>query len=250
MLPSLTQTVVALGQGNRLVGITDFDELDSSFKKIPRLGGFLNPGLEAILALKPDMVLLGNMQTELQQKLSHLHIPSLIFAQQSVDDVFDGIRILGEMLDAPKSSDSLRKSMHAGLDSIAALSNALHRPSCLLVISRNPGTLQNLFTCGPASFLAQLLSVAGGESVFADMKQTWAPISLEEIILRNPEVILDLSGNSVGDSKTWESLESVRAVKSHRIYMLDQKWMTLPGPMMVEIAGTFFQAIHSPGDAK
>jgi iron complex transport system substrate-binding protein len=244
MLPSLTQTALALDLGKQLVGVTRFDELPGEYNSVTRVGGPLNPSLETVIALKPDLVLLGSMQDELKNKLTELKIDVAVFNQQRMADILKTISDMGDLCNARQKADILCKSIQASLDSIADLASGRPVQQCLLVVSRTMGTLQNMFSCSRNSFLSELLERSGGESIFRDMEFVWAEISVEEIIKKNPQVILDLSGNPESDRDSWNILQTVDAVKTGRVFIMNEKYMTLPGPGIVDIAREFYEALH------
>jgi|SRR3989339_540395 len=247
LLPSLTEDLYALGLGDRIAAVATFCTYPPEAAKLPRVGDCINPNLEAIVRLKPSLVLIGDMQSEAEKKLKSFKLPVQTFRQSTLTDIDFTLFRLGVLFNRQKAADSLIKRMHAELDSIGRLSAGRSKKRVLFVIGRNPGTLSNLFTINQKSFLNELLELAGGVSIFNDERMIWAKVSLEEVIRRNPEVIIETStmGHQDDPAKVWSVMNEVAAVKQERVYQLSEDFIFIPGPRVVETAKKLYALLNT-----
>ncbi|MFP4521149.1 MAG: ABC transporter substrate-binding protein [Fibrobacterota bacterium] len=234
VLPSITEIICALGREELLVGVSDFCKYPPlAVNGKTKVGGCLNPGLENIMRLRPDVVFLGEMQSSAAKKLGDLRIKTVSVSQNNIEEIYSSIKTIGIELGAEKEADSLISLMRDTLNSGSSEST---KKKVLFVVGRNPGTLQNVFTVGKSSFLYELIEKAGGKPLFGNMKGNYPKISVEEIIRRSPDIIIETSGmeQAPGQKKTWERLEGVPAVKSGNVFFVNKKFITIPGPRITK----------------
>lgn len=239
LLPSLTETVCALGLKDSLIAVSSYCNYPPSVvDSLPKMGACINPNIEEIFKLRPSLVLLGDMQVEAAQKISALKIPVLQLPQSRIADVFAAINVLGKRFNVEKKADSLSSAMRFSLDSLQSLHNAAPRKRVLLVVGREPGTLSNVFSVNHESFLAELLQIAGGISIFHDMSEVWCKVSMEEILRRNPDYIIetDIMGGTGGAEEAWKAMPTIKAVRLGQVSTLHESYLFTPGPRMVETA--------------
>ena len=244
LVPSGTETVIALGGLEMVVGRTRYDT-DPMLAAIPEVGGGLDPSLEAIVALHPDLVLMweGEGQSPLRGQLAGAGIPT--FALQTMDtaDVFSSIQRLGHLLGRDAAAESIATAIRSQLDSISRSVASLPTPQVLYAVGVTPP-----MTAGEHTFVIELLGVAGGRSIFADLEDGWPTISLEEIVRRDPEVVLlPVSADPATRLSTlhgtagWRDLPAVRA---GHVVTVDADLVNRPGPRLGEAAAALARAIH------
>ncbi len=246
LLPSLTETVCALGLSQHLIGVSLFCVYPKQVvDSLPKVGDCINPNVEQILTMKPSLVLLGDMQTEAEDKLRGLKIPVIKFNQSRISDVYDAFHVLGKMYNVERRADSIVAGLKTSLDSIHSVNSGRPLKRVLFVVGRTPGSLSNIYSINCRSFLAELLHAAGGASVFDSMPLVWCKVSLEEIIIRNPEYIIEtaLMGNSSEASEIWKGLPGIEAVKKGHVYTLQEEYVFTPGPRMVKTAAKLSQLL-------
>jgi iron complex transport system substrate-binding protein len=250
LLPSLTETVCALGLANRLAGVSQYCRYPPEVvSKKTRVGDCVRPNLETILKLRPGVVLMGNMQEELEQRFKALGIRTCMFRQSSLEDIYASITTLGTLFGRERAADSLVRSIRTGLETVAARNRNDVPKRVLFVVGRNPGTLTNIFTVNRDGFLAQLLAAAGGQSIFSDIGRIWAKVSVEEIIRRDPEYIIEtaLMGNPDDACSAWRRLDNLTAVRKGRVYTLHEDFIFTPGPRVVRTAERISGILNGPG---
>ncbi|MFH0921123.1 MAG: helical backbone metal receptor [Fibrobacterota bacterium] len=238
LLPSLTETVRALGLGDSLVGVSRYcPRAANSNDRVKVVGDCINPNYEQIVRLRPSLVLIGDMQISSESKFRDLGVPVLTLPQGRLMDVDSAFRIIGRRFSRERAADSIILRLRFELDSLKALHAGVSPVRVLFVVGRNPGTLSNIFTINHTSFLSELLRIAGGVSVFDSMPMAWCKVSVEEILLRDPEVIIEtvLMGNNGEGAEIWKRMPQLSAVRSGRIFTLREDYIFTPGPRM---AGT------------
>ena len=250
LLPSLTETVCALGLADSLAGVSRYCRYPPEVvAQKTRVGDCVRPNLETILKLRPGMVLMGDMQEELEQRFKALGIRTRMFRQSSLQDIYASITMLGKLFGRERAADSLVRSIRSGLEAVAARNRHAAPKRVLFVVGRNPGTLTNIFTVNRDGFLAQLLLVAGGRSIFVDIGRVWAKVSVEEIIRRDPEYIIEtaLMGNPDDARSAWGRLDNLTAVRRGRVYTLHEDYIFTPGPRVVRTAEKLSDILNGPG---
>jgi iron complex transport system substrate-binding protein len=252
--PSITEILYALGLGNRVVGVTRFCRYPPEAQLKPKIGDYINPNLEAIAALRPDLVIIQNNPVRMAERLKILHLHSLEVNQDNLDGIYRSIRVIGAAAGVEPRANQLIASMETKLKDIRARSAPLERTRVLFVVGRAPGRLDGLIVVGKASYLSQLIALAGGENVFADAVAAYPQVSLEEILARNPDVIIDFGDMADPASVTeehkrevvdlWQRASSVKAVKQHHVYAVAADIYVVPGPRAVNAAQSIFEMLH------
>ena len=214
LIPSATEIICALGH---------------------EVGDCINPNLEAIVRLRPAYVFAGDMQKEVASKLRGLGLRTVVLPEQRLDDIYASITEIGRLLGCPERATALVRSVRDSLMALANKQPGEKKKRVLLVVGRDSDNLTNIFTVNRNTFLSELLDIAGGESVFDDAAMVWASISVEEIIRRNPEYVIELTSDSMGTA-LWQRLGSVSAVKQNHVHALTSDFVFIPGPRVVETA--------------
>ncbi|MEE9229288.1 MAG: helical backbone metal receptor [Acidobacteriota bacterium] len=235
MAPNLTEIVFSLGAGERLVAVSKYSDYPHAARALPRAGGFINPDIERVLAYQPDLVILRDYSTRLEEKLRAFSIPVLRVHDESISDIMETIRSIGEALGTEPEAARLTASIERDLEQFRRRPEPARRPRVLLVTGRSPGTLQNLYTTGRGTFLHEMIRLAGGENLFGDSRIPYPKLSKEEIIARDPEVIVEpVSATSYNGARpdlgVWQRLGSLSAVRSGRLHLLEGDYVLIPGP--------------------
>ncbi len=250
LLPSLTETLCALEYEDSIVGRSNYCSYPpEKVSKIASMGDCINPNLEQIIRLKPSVVLLGSMQEDLSKKLKSFGIKSEIFKISDIKDIYSAIKRIGDIINRPKKADSLVLYISGKLDSISNLNTGKKKP-VLFVVGRNSGTLSGVVTVNKKGFLSELLEISGGETIFPDLKLTWAKVSVEEIIRRNPHYIMEPSGmgNPQNAFKAWSELKTTYAAKHNNIHILNGDHFFIPGPRIVKTAEELSYILNEKDD--
>ena len=239
--PSITELLYALGLGDRVVGVDRFSRYPAEALRKPKIGDYANPNLEAIAALRPDLVIIPINPVKLAERLGVLRLKVLELDQESIAKLYDSIRMVGQETGATAAAAKLSATMRAQLEAVRARAAPLKKTRMMFVV-------------GQASYLNEIIALAGGENVFHDAVAAYPGVSLEEVLARNPDVIVDMGdmADTVGVTEEhkrdvtslWERLSSVAAVKQHRVYAVASDVYVIPGPRLVDAAKAFLEMLH------
>jgi iron complex transport system substrate-binding protein len=249
-IPALTEMLFAIGAGPRVVAVGSFDEYPPEVKKLARVGALLDPDLERILALKPDLVTVYGSQADLQRQLERAGIPTLQYRHAGLPDVFKTILELGTRVGLPREAETLTKSIHQHLDRIRQRVSGRPRPRTMIVFGREALALRGIYASGGYGFLDDMLNAAGGDNVFADVQRESVQATSELILARRPDVIIELRvGDMLLDEQkkeidVWNRLSSVPAVQSKRVFFLTDARTVVPGPRVAEGTELLARALH------
>jgi iron complex transport system substrate-binding protein len=244
LAPSLAETVYALGEEAVVVGVTDFTDDPPDAQKKPSVGGLNDASVEKIVSLYPDMVLsLAEInREETVNELERLGIPVFVVDPQSLQGIMTSVQHVGDALNRSRDARGLLKRLEERRAAVAARVNGLPRPKVLVVIWYDP-----VITAGNKSFITDIVSAAGGESITADMDQAWPQISLEEVVRRAPDRVLLVRGTHGGitgeDLKAragWDQIEAVR--DNHIIYMGERFFH--PSPVVFDALEQLAKELH------
>jgi len=251
LVPATTEMLFAMGAGDRLAGVSNYDRFPPEVARLPRVGGLLDPNVERLLALKPDLVIVYGTQTDLQRQLERANIPIFPYVHRGLPDITDTMRALGERIGAKAAADAAAARIEQQLAVIHTRVAGLSRPKTLLVFGREQGTLRHIDASGGYGFLHDLLELAGGADVLGDLHQQSVDMSTEMILTRAPDVILELHyGDSLkpdridAERRVWNALGSVPAVKNNHVYLLIGDEFVVPGPRIVIAAERFARTLH------
>jgi iron complex transport system substrate-binding protein len=251
LVPATTEMLFAMGAGNRIAGVSDYDRFPPAAARLPKIGGLLNPNLERLIALRPDLVIVYETQTDLRQQLDRSRIPMFQYVHRGLPDITRTMRALGERVGAAAAAERAAAQIEQTLDAVRRRVAGLPKPRTLLVFGREQGTLRHIDASGGYGFLHDLLELAGGADVLGDLNQQSVDVSTEMVLQRAPEVILELHyGESLpadrmdAERRVWNALPSVPAVKNNRVYLLSGDEFVVPGPRITVAAERFAQALH------
>jgi len=252
--PSITEILFALGLGDRVVGVTNFCRYPPEVARIPKIGTYVRPNLEAILSLRPDLVIIQENPIRLADQLTSVRLNVLEVEHFSAADIFSAIRKIGEAVGAPERARALNASIRGELEHIRRRTTPLPRRRVMFVVSRTAGTLEGLMVAGRASYLTELMDVSGGDNIFRDAPAPYPKVSLEEILARDPEVIIDMGDMADAAAVTEEHKRSVvalwsrypflTAVKRRAVFAVTGDVFVVPGPRMVDAAREFARMLH------
>lgn len=261
VVPSVTETLFALGFGERVAGVSDYCDYPPETAPIPKIGGLYNPNLERILELRPDLVILLKEHSELKARLSAAGLSTLTVDHSSVPEILDSFEVIAGRCGNPEAGTSLRRAAEQRAETLRA-KNEGERVRTLIVIDRDltERRISQVYAAGKNPYFDEILDMAGGVSVLADLSAPVPTVSREGILETNPDVIIDLSA-SVGGKREgepgaaewtetcrrdWDSLgENVAAVKNRRVYPVLADYATVPGPRFIDFAELLSSLLHS-----
>lgn len=251
MSPSITEIVFELGLADNVIGVSGFCSYPPEATRKTNVGEYINPNLEKIFTLQPDLVIFQGKHDKLANFCISNSIPYFQIDFGKLNSILETISKLGEKLNRKHESDILIKKINDEFKNLDRQISNLEKARVLITLWRKPGSLSGIFTCGKGSFMNELLTIAGGENIFGDIESLYFEVSLESVSKRNPEVIIEtLPGTDLTDKdkneyiSDWQSLSYIEAVKANRIYILTEDYLQIPGPRISLAADCFAKAIH------
>jgi iron complex transport system substrate-binding protein len=238
LAPSITDTVVALGQVSKLVGVTRFDSAPE-VAKLPRIGGFLDPSAEAVVALRPDLVVWLTDGSALApvQRIAELGIPVLAVPIIGIEDVIFATRAIARALGDPSAGDRLAARIEDALRRARARAAALPRRRVLLVVGREP-----LVAAGPTSYPDELLAIVGARNAVQGTV-AWPVFPVEKAAALDPDLVIDAAVNEHGGSGG-VALSAIPAVRRGAVRYLTTDDALRPGPRLARALEVLFEAVH------
>ena len=247
LVPSVTESVYALGGQARLVGRSDWCDHPPAAREKPSVGGMINPSIEMIVALKPDLVFAtdeGNREETIVQ-LRRLGIPIYLVHAHRVDQMLDMVTRVAGLIERREAAAPLVAAIRQRIESVRARVAPLPTPRVLYVLWPEP-----LIVPGRASILTELIDIAGGSSITAGDGDAYPRFSLEAVVARAPDVII-LADHSTGTStagrpvpEQWQRLASVPAIKAGRLHSADLSILHRYGPRVPDGLETLARIIH------
>ncbi len=244
LIPSVTETIVALGAADRLIARTDFD-VAPALAHLPSVGQGLTPSLEQLVLLEPGLVVAwpDNTTRSVIARLTELGVDTYSPSVQTLADLRSTTRTLGVKLGLERSADSLIAEIDSQLADVRRAVAGRDRPSVFYVVWYDPPT-----TAGPGTYISELLEIAGGRNLFGDAPGMWPRVSLEEVVRRQPDIVifsqtedmpveLDHISTAVG----WGQLE---AIQKGSVAIVDANLINRPGPKVADAARRLAEIIH------
>ena len=250
LIPATTEMLFAVGAGDRVVGVGSFDRFPPDVERIQRVGALLDPDVERILALRPDLVVVYRSQTDLLAQLARAQIPAFVYAHAGLADVTTTIRELGVRVGAGDRANTLAADIERRIDATRKKYAAGRRPKTLVVMGRDALALRGIYASGGIGFIHDMLAAAGGDDVFADEKRQAVQATTELIIARAPEVILELRADPIDaatearELRVWEALASVPAIRNRRVHIIADPRTVIPGPRVADAVEVLARALH------
>jgi iron complex transport system substrate-binding protein len=224
--PATTELLFAIGAGASVVGRTQWCDYPPEALRVTDLGPGINPNLEAILSVKPDLVVLYNsaQHAAVAARLRELGIPAIRVNTDALADVGRVGRLLGRLTGHAPGADSMSAAFDSALAATTAAGHRERRPRVLILVWEQPP-----MTLGRGSFLSELVERAGGDNLFGDVASSSAPVSIEAVSARDPDLILTAASGpaSIADRPEWQV---VRAVRERRFLRISGTEYDRPGP--------------------
>lgn len=242
MCPSITETICALELEDRLVGVSRFCKFPETVQSLPKVGGYLDPNYEAILELKPDLVILLKESTAIQERLKALNIRCLAVNHQSIEGILESFTQIGDACGAATKAGELVADIRERIETLEKRSVGKSRPKVLLALRMTPERrIQTVMVTGANPFFQESLRIAGAGNAQENPRTPFPQISREGIRELNPDVIVDLAGAEVRNqysaenfAEGWTELgNNITAVKNHRIYLMAEDYVLIPGPRFI-----------------
>jgi iron complex transport system substrate-binding protein len=256
LVPAVTEMLFAIGAGDRVVGVSSYDDYPPEARSRPRVGALVDPDVERIFSLRPDLVIVYGTQTEFVDRLNRVGVSAFSYEHAGLADIMTTIRRLGERIGRADAARQLADRLDADLAGIRRLVSGRPRPKTALIFGREPGTLRSIHASAGVGFMHDMLEAAGGADLFDDIKRQSVQVSTEMLLARSPDVILEVNAAAdwtaeriARERDVWRALAALPAVGANRIYILADERLVIPGPRVVEAVRLMARALH-PGQFK
>ncbi len=249
--PSITEMIYALGAEGELVGVTSYCDFPPEAQQKPVIGDFAVPNIESVLSQKPDLVIILSGRADLEDKLKPFSLPVLVLEHETLAKIYKSIRILGKRIGREDAATSLISDIERDLAEIEARLSGLPKKEVLFLVGRNSGSLTDIYVVGTRSYLGQLIELAGGNNIFSDLPAPYPKVSIEQILVRNPEIIIDMSYMEAPDDRTlgqareiWAQFPRIRAVENDGVHIVSSDVFLVPGPRIAEAVASLATIFH------
>lgn len=243
LAPSVTETLFALGFGDRLVGVTTYCDYPAEARKLPKIGGFMSPSLEVIVAKRPDLVIGVSSATDpvKAREMERLGLKVTLISLASVSDILSSIKSIARLLGNPAAGKTLVRNITRQFEEVKKrVAPAPRRPTLLAV------GLRPLVAVGGKNFIDELITLAGGENIAGNAAQPWLNLPDEYVVAKAPQVIIEagMGSDRSESAKHWADLKSIPAVREQRVYAYPSDKILRPGPRIGEGLEEIARLVH------
>ena len=257
LAPSVTEVLFAVGAGDRVVGVTDWCRRPVEVAGLPRVGGHVDPSLEAVAALRPDLVVLEEANADVRRRLERLGLNVLTVEHRNLAGVLESLTVVGEACGVADGAAALRAELEGRLETVR-ITVASRRPvRALLVVGRDiaSGELRDVFAAGRGTFLGELLEAAGGVNACPVDAVRYPTLTREALMRLAPEVVVELAPELVDRDgaerliAAWGRL-GVPAARNGRVHVVLDDGPMIPGPGVIDTLEMLADLLEDAGEVQ
>jgi cobalamin transport system substrate-binding protein len=243
LAPSVTETLFALGAGPEVVGVSQYCDYPPQARALPRVGSFLTPNLEAIIALRPTLVIGLELSSNVRQirALNSMGYPVLLVSDDSLNQIETGIETVGARINREDEARRLVAQIQAQIAAVRERLAKVKPERALMLVGHQP-----IVAVGAGTYLDELMRIARADNIAAAAGEQWPHLSIEFIIAMRPEVILDGSMGSDPSSSRgfWKRYPQIPAVRNHRVFGYAEDPILHAGPRVGQSLEIIARMIH------
>mgnify|MGYP001612982990 CR=1 FL=1 len=254
LLPSITEILFTLGQGDKVVGVTRYCKHPPEAQQKTIVGGILDTGFETVYHLNPDLVLMEETAMDQKEKLDKMGFKTLTLDTRSVDGILGSIRVLGDVLQCQEKASTIIANIRGKIEYVQSKTKGLPKTRVLVTYLRpvGEGTIREVYIAGNRTYFNDLIEIAGGKNVYEGPDLITSPVVSAEGILRmDPDVIIEvinmLDDVNVTEQQVlddWKMLPELKAYKNNRIHVFNQPYIGIPGPRIALAVEDFARVVH------
>ncbi len=250
LIPPVTETLFAVGAGAQVVAVSSFDNYPPEVAKLQRVGALLDPDVERILSLRPDLVIVYASQADLRAQLERAHIPTYVYSHAGLADVTSTIKEVGRRVGHEAVAVQLAEKIDRKVAAVRRRVAGARKIPTLVVFEREAFTLRGIYASGGIGFIHDMLDAAGGANTFADVKRQAVQATSELILARRPEIIIELRSSVATEADrrrelaSWNTLAALPAVRTKRLFLFSDQRMSIAGPRVGEVVEILGRTIH------
>ncbi len=253
--PNAAEMIAALGAADRIVGVSSFCVYPPELLKRPRVGGIMDPDLEKIVSLKPDLLVLRGDMPTVTKLAQRLNIRVYQDRTETLDDIYTTLDELSVLLNKQAAADeriaSIKSDVAAITQRINSHVNNDARPTVLFVVGRDPAGIRNVVTVGKNTFVSEIIRLAGGRGAFETSTVDYPQLNAEAILAAKPDVIIEAADPAtpptelVARKAHWHALgNNLPAVRDDRIHILTDDYLLIPSPRVVQSIKSLAEVLH------
>jgi iron complex transport system substrate-binding protein len=253
LVPSVTEMLFAIGAGDAVIAVSSFDNYPPAVASRTKVGGLVDPDFERILSLRPDLVIVYGSRNPIAERLARASIPVFTYQHSGLADVVSSMRELGARVGRGEAANARAAEIERQIAGIRTRTAGLARPKTMLVFERETDSLRSMFGSGGVGFFHDMLQVAGGTNVFAEVPRESIQITTEQAIAKAPDVILEFRSGpgwtparALREREAWRTLGSMPAVRNGRVHILIDEMLSIPGPRVADAILAIAKVLH-PG---
>ena len=255
--PNITEIIFALEAGEHVAAVTDYCDFPQQAAQLPKVGGFIQPNIETIVATQPDLVILLSSQQNTVKQLQKLNIKTLVVNNRTLSDITAAIEQIGQATGYQQQAEQLLNQINNKINTIQQKTVNSASPSVMISIGHSMDSEQfdQIYIAGQHDFYNDLIELAGGRNVYQKDFPSVPSISIEGILQLNPDIIIDIfpeaddHNKSLQDVKQqWQSLKQINAVKHRQVYIIEEDYATIPGPRIFLLLEQISALIHPEPD--
>jgi len=255
LAPSVTEVLFGVGCGDRLVGRTQYCNYPAAARRVPSVGGYVDPNLEVVTGLRPDLVIATRMgaQGKLQRALRRMGIRVLIVDHGHLEGVIASFRSIGRACGGTHKAEALVAATRARIAAVQRRIRGRPRRSALVVFGRNgtPGALREVYVAGRTGLYEEIIHLAGGRNAYTQRVPAFPKLSLEGVLRIDPDAIIELASDQLRHGHTvaelrqgWLAVPQLSAVKHGRLRFVTGGYGQIPGPRLFRLVEDVARALH------
>jgi len=243
--PAINEIIFALGEGESIVGNTDYSSYPDAAKNIEKIGGYFSPNLEKIVALKPTMVIMQDNNIKLANQLDALGIKSMVVKIQKVDDIVESIKKIGAFFNQKAKAKSIIKDIDEGIES---LKDIVTDQKILIVFGTHSDLNREIFVSGQNLYFNDLIEYSGNTNAFYSTIKGQPILNLEKVITLNPDIVIIIAPKVSKEIKKesllaqWQKLP-FNASQNRNIYLLDSDYVGIPSDRIIYLLRDFKEVL-------
>jgi iron complex transport system substrate-binding protein len=243
LAPSVTETLFALGAGAEVAGVSDYCDFPPAAAKLPHVGSFLTPNIEAIIALRPTLVIGLGLSSDVRElhAIEAAGCSVMTVRDDSLDQIEDSIAAVGARVGRPQAAAALLARLRAQIEAVRNGLAAVRPVRVLMLVGHEP-----IIAVGRRTYLDELLHIARANNIADASSEQWPRLSIEYIIAMHPDVILDgqMGSEATPPERFWDTYRTIPAVRNHRVYGYPQDPILHPGPRVGNSLEMLAKMIH------
>ncbi|MBN2424412.1 MAG: ABC transporter substrate-binding protein [Calditrichaceae bacterium] len=250
--PHITEILFTLDCEESIIAVTDFCTYPPQAKAKTSIGGLLNPNLEIILALQPDVLIGSPAHSELAIKFQDKNMKFVLLPDRTLQDIYQTIDSIGIILHIEQKAVQLNKSIRDSLTKYHNIKPEIKEiPRAVFLFGGDSGPAQALSAIGPGSFTDDLWREIGGQNALADLHTSFAQINREAFINANPDIIIEFrpdlpekSGIEKASLEDWSEFMHLKAYKHNQIYRIPGQYALIPGPRIIKLSRAYLEILN------